>query len=67
MMLTINGRVFSAPEDCRYMADLLALPEWRRAMVIVEFNGTVLNSRQYAETALTEGDCIEMIHVVGGG
>lgn len=67
MMLMINGQPFHTPGHCSSMADLLALPEWRRAMVIVELNGTVLNSQQYAGTALTEGDCIEMVHVVGGG
>ncbi|MFM9330465.1 sulfur carrier protein ThiS [Paenibacillus mesotrionivorans] len=67
MMLMINGQPFHTPEDCSSMADLLALPQWRRAMVIVELNGAVLNSRQYDGTALTEGDCIEMVQVVGGG
>ncbi|MNC47920.1 Sulfur carrier protein ThiS [compost metagenome] len=67
MMLMINGQTSTVPEDCRSIADLLALPEWRRAMVIVELNGTVLNSQQYAQTALSEGDRIEMVHFVGGG
>ncbi|MDF2938723.1 MAG: hypothetical protein K0Q90_4096 [Paenibacillaceae bacterium] len=67
MMLTINGQAFHTPEDCCNIADLLSLPEWKRAMVIVELNGTVLNSQQYAESALSEGDRIEMVHFVGGG
>lgn len=67
MLLTVNGQSFQAPETCGSIADLLALPEWRQAMVIVEHNGTVLNSQQYTRTSLSEGDRIELVHFVGGG
>lgn len=36
-------------------------------MIVVEHNGTILRREQYAETALSEGDTLEIVHMVGGG
>lgn len=36
-------------------------------MIVVEHNGTILSREQYPETQLSEGDTLEIVHMVGGG
>jgi len=36
-------------------------------MIVVEHNGSILRKEQYAETPLSEGDTLEIVHMVGGG
>jgi len=35
--------------------------------LVVEYNGQVVASGQWAHTALCEGDCLELLSFVGGG
>ena len=36
-------------------------------MIVVEHNGTILRREQYPVTQLSEGDTLEIVHMVGGG
>ncbi len=36
-------------------------------MIVVEHNGEILRRERYAETAVTPGDLLELVHFVGGG
>lgn len=36
-------------------------------MIVVQHNGAILRREQYAETRLSEGDELEIVHFVGGG
>ena len=47
--------------------ELLRELEVRAALVAVEVNGTVIPRRQRTETAVQEGDRIEIVTFVGGG
>ncbi|MDF2922903.1 MAG: hypothetical protein K0R57_1817 [Paenibacillaceae bacterium] len=67
MKLEINGQSAILPDHCATVGDLLNQPEWKGRMLIVEHNGKVLFHENVAFTLLSEGDRIELIHVVGGG
>ena len=47
--------------------ELLASLGLAPATVVVERNLEILDRSKYAETALGEGDCLELVHFVGGG
>jgi len=36
-------------------------------MIVVEHNGSILRKEQFEDTKLTDGDTIEIVHMVGGG
>ena len=51
-------------------ADVLALIMelgLERRLIAIERNLEVVPKSQYAETALVEGDHIEIVHMIGGG
>jgi sulfur carrier protein len=66
IQLVINGepRLFSAPLDVARVLDTLALGGKK---VAVERNGEIVPRSRHAETALADGDRLEIVVAVGGG
>jgi thiamine biosynthesis protein ThiS len=66
MRLTINGeeRVFEAVGS---LAALVATLGLEPRKVAVERNLEIVPRSLYAETALADGDRIEIVHFIGGG
>jgi thiamine biosynthesis protein ThiS len=66
MRLTINGeeRVFEAVGS---LAALVAALGLEPRKVAVERNLEIVPRSLYAETALADGDRIEIVHFIGGG
>jgi len=57
----------------REVADGLSVTELLRSLdleperIVVELNRAILERSSYAETPVSEGDQIELVHFVGGG
>ena len=66
MQLTINGEPREI-ERARTIADLLEELELSEQRLAVERNGEIVPRSSHAETALNEGDQLEIVHAVGGG
>jgi thiamine biosynthesis protein ThiS len=66
MKLQINGedRDFAAPLSLPALLELLGMKADR---VAVELNRNIVPREQWANTALTDGDRLEIVHFVGGG
>ncbi len=66
MRLTINGemREFAAPLS---VAALLAALDVPPTKVAVERNREIVRKSTYTTQTLSEGDCIEIVHFIGGG
>ena len=66
LRITVNGESKDVPEGTTLesLISLLALAPERLA---VEFNYEVLRRAEWAATALSEGDRVEVVHFVGGG
>jgi sulfur carrier protein len=67
MRLVINGdeRTFDQPvATIAILLEQLAVPVERTA---IELNGSVIEQRQFATTALQDADCLEIVSFVGGG
>jgi len=66
MYLQINGesREF---DDGLTLQELLDKLEFAGKYVAVERNLEVVSYKKYAETILHEGDCLEIVSLVGGG
>jgi thiamine biosynthesis protein ThiS len=68
--LTLNGegRVFEGPADGPLsVAALLVILGLDTKKVAVERNEEIVARSRYAETWLSSGDALEIVHFIGGG
>ncbi|KAF1051625.1 MAG: Sulfur carrier protein ThiS [Stenotrophomonas maltophilia] len=66
MRIQLNGESFDLP-DSQSVAQLLERLELTGRRVAVELNQDIVPRSQHAETALREGDEVEVVHAIGGG
>ena len=66
MNLVINGEE-RAFEGVRNVAELINKLGIKSDRVAVELNRDIVPRAQWAETALKDGDKLEIVHFVGGG
>ena len=71
MALTVilNGqsRSFDALEEAANLEQLVVELGLKGDRVAIEHNGEIAARSQWAQTALREGDRLEVVHFVGGG
>jgi sulfur carrier protein len=65
MNLTINGQ--DKTTDAATISDLLAELGMNPKLVAVEVNRDLVTRKLHAETALSDGDAVEIVTLVGGG
>ncbi len=66
LLLTVNGEERRVPGPAT-AADLLARLELDPRTVVLELNRRIVRRPALAETALNDGDAVELVHFVGGG
>ncbi|WP_185019777.1 sulfur carrier protein ThiS [Pseudomonas brassicacearum] len=66
MRIQLNGESLELP-DGETVAALLTRLELTGRRVAVELNLDIVPRSQHTETALKEGDCVEVVHAIGGG
>ena len=66
MKVHVNGeeREFPAPQSVETLVVLLGIDPGK---VAVELNLEIVSKSQYAQTAVAEGDRLEIVHFIGGG
>ncbi|MGH9549755.1 MAG: sulfur carrier protein ThiS [Terriglobales bacterium] len=65
MKITINGQEQSSPPIT--LAGLVEQLGMKQDRVAVELNRNIVPRTQWADTNLSEGDHLEIVHFVGGG
>jgi len=66
VQVTVNDEAHALADDAT-VADLIAALGLGPRRIAVEVNRTIVPRATYASTRLGDGDCIEIIHFVGGG
>ena len=66
MTVTVNGKPMELPEGLS-IDDLLSRLKIRREFTAVAVNREVTQRAHYAETLLSDGDKVEIVHPMGGG
>ncbi len=66
MQIQLNGEPRELPDGLT-VADLLERLELTGRRVAVERNQDIVPRSQFAATCLVEGDCVEVVHAIGGG
>jgi sulfur carrier protein len=69
MKLHINGdeRTFPEPPGSFTLAALVEILAMKADRVAIELNRDIVPRERWPETALNEGDRLEIVHFVGGG
>lgn len=66
MRLLVNGSPLDAPDGAS-VAHLIDQPKLAGRRLAVERNGEIVVRSSYGETALCEGDTLEIVQAIGGG
>jgi len=66
VQITVNGQSQSAAAGVRLPGLIEALKLGQRRLA-VELNGEIVPKSLWPETALREGDKLEIVHAIGGG
>ena len=69
MQLVLNGQSRDFPQLApgANLQDLISNLNLKGDRVAVEHNGTIVSRVDWANTGLTDGDRLEVVHFVGGG
>ncbi len=69
MNLKINGEIktISNSKEELLLEDLLENLGYKPQLVVVELNGEIINPKIWISTKIKNGDCLEVVTIVGGG
>ena len=69
MKLKINGEIktISNSNEELLMESLLENLGYKPQLVVVELNGEIISPKVWPNTKIKNGDCLEVVTIVGGG
>ena len=69
MNLKINGEIktIENSEVELLLECLLEQLGYKPQLVVVELNGAIINPKDWISTKIKNGDCLEVVTIVGGG
>ena len=69
MNLKINGefKTIKNPDGDFLLEGLLEHLGYKPQLFVVELNGAIINPKDWISTKIKDGDCLEVVTIVGGG
>ncbi len=69
MQLKINGEIKTINETNEELLLEVVLENlgYKPQLVVVELNGEIINQKKWLITKIKNGDCLEVVTIVGGG
>ncbi len=69
MKLKINGEIKTIKNSYEELVleNLLKNLGYKPQLVVVEVNGEIINPKVWMNTKIKNGDCLEVVTIVGGG
>ena len=69
MKLKINGEIKTIEKSNEdfLLEGLLEHLDYKPQLVVVELNGAIINPKDWISTKIKDGDCLEVVTIVGGG
>ena len=69
MKLKINGeyKTIETSDPEFQLEGLLENIGYKPQLVVVELNGVIVNPKDWISTKIKNGDCLEVVTIVGGG
>ena len=69
MNLKINGEIKAIDHSAEelILESLITQLGYQPQLVVVELNGTIVTPQDWINTTIKDGDCLEVVTIVGGG
>ena len=69
MKLKINGEIktIEHSDEKFFLENLIDHLGYQPQLVVVELNGAIINPQNWINTKIKDGDCLEVVTIVGGG
>ena len=69
MKLKINGEIntINHSDETFSLDDLIEHFGYQPQLIVVELNGAIINPQDWINTKIKDGDCLEVVTIVGGG
>ena len=69
MKIKLNGEIktINRSDEKFFLEDLISHLGYEPQLVVVELNGTIINPKEWINTKVKDGDCLEVVTIVGGG
>ena len=69
MRLKINGKIktIDHSDEDFFLEELITQLGYQSQLVVVELNGVIINPQTWINTKIKDGDCLEVVTIVGGG
>ncbi|MFA5418214.1 MAG: sulfur carrier protein ThiS [Bacteroidales bacterium] len=67
MNITLNNRPETFDYDSLTISEILTLKKFTFKMTVIKINGRLIRKPQYDETRVTEGDNLQILHLISGG
>ena len=69
MKVKLNGEIktINQSDEEFFLEGLITYLGYQPQMIVVELNGTIINPQYWSNTKIKNGDCLEVVTIVGGG
>ena len=69
MRIRINGesKTIDNSDEEFFLEGLIKHLGYQPQLVVVELNGLIINPHSWINTKIKDGDCLEVVTIVGGG
>ena len=69
MNIKLNGEIKTVThsEEEFFLEGFITHLGYQPQLVVVELNGTIVNPKDWINTKIKDGDCLEVVTIVGGG
>ncbi|PLW93728.1 MAG: thiamine biosynthesis protein ThiS [Marinilabiliales bacterium] len=67
MNISLNNRPESFEQDVLTISEILKLKNFTFRMMVVKINGQLIKKDRYQTAEVTDGDDVQIIHMISGG
>ena len=69
MKLKLNGEIktINHSDEEFFLEGLITQLGYQPQLIVVELNGAIINPQDWSKTKIRNGDCLEVVTIVGGG
>ena len=69
MKLKLNGEIknINNSDEELFLEGLITLLGYQPQLIVVELNSAIINPKYWRNTRIKDGDCLEVVTIVGGG
>ena len=67
MTLTLNNRTESFDFEVLTISELLKVKNFTFKFIVIKINGQLIKKDKYSEAQVSDGDKVDIIHMISGG